>query len=112
MDESDKWGRDPAVRAMRDIFRAMEQAQIDFLGRMDIAMYDARVRGWREKALMMFERAWDEANRIGVTMEVKTASKIYIRCLARVMNLNGVEISDSILPPEDETDMLLKEVFK
>lgn len=112
MDNQDKWGKDPAVRAMRNIFRAMEQAQINFLGRMDIAPYDTRIRNWREKALIIFERTWEASNRIGVTMDAKTAPKIYIRCLARVMSLNGVEISDSILPRQDEADMLLKEVLK
>jgi hypothetical protein len=112
-DNQDEWGKDPAVRAMRTIFRSMEQAQTVFFERMDIAPYDTRIRSWREKALTIFEKVWEAANRIGVSMDVKTTPKIYVHCLAGVMDSDGVEISsDSIPPLVDEADMLLKEVLK
>ena len=112
MNDPDKWGKDPAVRAMRDIFRAMERAQNDFLGQMDIVPYDIRIRNWREKALAIFERAWGSANRIGVDMNARTAPEIYTRCLASVMASDGVKIPDSMLSPGGILETLLKEVLK
>jgi hypothetical protein len=46
---------------MGKVFTAMEQAQHEFLGRLDIAPSDPRLRRWREQALALFERCWGMA---------------------------------------------------
>ena len=107
--DQDEWGKDPAVRAMRNLFRDMEQAHKDFLGRMEISPYDIRIRTWREKALIMFERAWGAINRMGTDVGIDTAADIYIHFFAKAMSYDGVEISIRTPPLEESIETLIKE---
>ena len=77
----DEWGRDPSVRAMRGIFKTMEDAVDDLLKQLNISPLDHRVRGWLEQALVNYERAWVEARRQGVPMDEKMATAVYGHCL-------------------------------
>jgi len=96
MENADEWGRDPAVRAMRKVFRGMEDAQGEFFSRMGIHRYDPRIRLWREKALVLFEGEISPANNSGLTVNEEIASNIYVKCLARVMKAQGMEIPDEV----------------
>ena len=111
MNGTDEWSRDPAVRAMRKIFKAMDDAQRALFGHMGIHKYDPRIRPWREKALVLFERAFSHANRAGMSVNEKTASDIYIHCLAHLMRAYGVEISDTDLPDRAGIENVLKEIL-
>jgi len=42
MTGADEWGRDPTVRAMKKIFRAIDDAQREFFNLMEIDRYDHR----------------------------------------------------------------------
>ncbi|MBN1625310.1 MAG: hypothetical protein JW944_02200 [Deltaproteobacteria bacterium] len=97
MNNADEWGRDPAVRAMRKIFKGMEDAQGEFFSRMGIHRYDPRIRLWREKALALFEDASSRANNNGSVIGENAASKIYLHCIARAMKSQGIEIPDEVL---------------
>jgi len=67
----DEWGRDPSVKAMRRVFKAMEKTLDDLLEQLDVSPFDFRIRGWLEQALANFERAWGEAGRMGVRVDEK-----------------------------------------
>lgn len=97
MKNADEWGRDPAVRAMRKVFKGMENAQGELFSRMGIHRYDPRIRLWREKALALFEDAFSRANNNGLIVSENTSSNIYLQCLARVMKAQGMEIPDEEL---------------
>jgi hypothetical protein len=66
MIEMDEWGRDPSVQAIRKIFKEMETCKNEILGRLGISPYDLRIRRWLEKALAIFEKAWEAANQMGI----------------------------------------------
>lgn len=106
MNYVDEWGRDPAVRAMRTVFKGMEDAQREFFDRMGIDRFDIRIRSWREKALDLYEKAFFQAHNSGKAINEKTASNIYLHCLARVMKGEGLEIPDDYLPDSISTEVL------
>jgi hypothetical protein len=110
MTDVDQWGRDPSVQILRKIFQGMEKAQHELLKGLNIVPYDLRIRRWREQALALFERAWDVANRMGVTMNEHTASTIYVHCLAKIMGLEGINIPAGILPETENGLRVFKEV--
>ena len=112
MMDMDEWGRDPSVRAMRKVFKGMEESLEEILGQLKIAPYDPRIRGWLEMALAKFETSWSVANQMGISMNAKIAPAIYVHCLARVMGSEGIEIPEGILPEEQDTARLIHEVFK
>jgi hypothetical protein len=111
MTEMDQWGRDPSVQILRKIFKAMEKTQHEFLKGLNIRPYDLRIRRWREQALALFERTWDVANQLGVTMNEQTASAIYVHCLAKIMGSEGINIPAGILPEVEKELRVFKEVF-
>jgi hypothetical protein len=94
----DEWGKDPAVKTMRKIFRAVDDAQREFFDHLEISRYDPRIRPWRERALVLFEKTFFKARRAGVTVNEEVASNIYLNCLAKVMMAQGIEIPETYLP--------------
>lgn len=108
----DEWGRDPSVRAMRGIFKTMENSVDDLLKQLNISPLDHRVRGWLEQALANFERVWAEAHRQGVRMDEKMAAAVYGHCLAKVIGSEGVKIPEKALAIEKDLGKLISEVVK
>jgi len=111
MADMDEWGKDPSVRIMRKVFNGMEKAQHELLKRLDITPHDPRLRRWRDQALVLFERAWGVANRMGIPMDEHTASLVYVHCLARVMGAERINIPIGILPEAKSVERIFKEVF-
>jgi len=107
----DEWGKDPAIKAMRKVFKSMEDAQGVFFSRLEINSYDPHIRLWREKALVLFEKTLSRANKAGMSINDKTASDIYIHCLARIMKAQGIVIPETYLPEPSGIEGLLKEEF-
>jgi hypothetical protein len=101
----DEWGRDPAVRAMRKIFRAMDKSQREFFNNMGIDMYDGRIRAWREKALVLFEKTFSMAHRKGIQVNEEAASNIYLHCLAKVLREEGIEVPETYLPNQTSNEI-------
>ena len=110
MNDRDEWGKDPSVRIMRTVFKAIEEAQQAFLGRLGIPPYDLRIRKWREQSLALFEQAWLAANRIGVSMDAPMASAIYVHVLAKIIASEGHEIPEGIVSESEEVTRILKEM--
>ena len=108
----DDWEQDPAVQAMRRIFKEMEKTKNAILARLNIAAADPRIRGWMESALALFERSWAIANQMSVSMDAKRASLIYAHCLSSVIASEGVEIPDGLIPEDKEMEGLVNEVFR
>ena len=107
----DEWGKDPSVQIMRRVFKEMEKAQRELLKRLDIIPYDLRIRRWRDQALTLFERAWAVANRMGIMIDERTASLVYVHCLAKVMSGEQIDIPPGMLPEAKSVERIFKEVF-
>lgn len=111
MSSEDEWGKDPAVRAMRKVFREIEASQREFFKCMKIHKYDARIRVWREKALALFEKAFYRTDSTGLIINEKNASIIYLNCLAHVMMAQGIKIPETCLPEPTDDENFLQERF-
>ena len=112
MMDMDQWDRDPSVQKMRKVFKGMETSLEEILGRLDIAPYDQRIRGWLETALAKFETSWVVANQMGIAMNEKRAPAVYAHCLAKAIGSDGIEIPAGLLPEEKDTARIIHEVFK
>jgi hypothetical protein len=105
----DEWGYDPSVQSMRRVFSLMGEAQQELLRRLNISLFDQRLRRVRRQALELFERAWPLAIRQGMIMSEKDAAPIYIHCLARALSLVGVEVPNELLPKDEKIIHFLQE---
>ncbi len=105
----DEWGHDPSVQSMRRVFSFMGDAQQELLRRLNISLFDQRLRRVRRQALELFERAWPLAVRQGMIMSEKDAALIYIHCLARALSLVGVEVPGALLPGDEKIIRFLQE---
>lgn len=112
MNAIDEWAQDPSVQIMRKVFKEMETAQREFLRRLDISPNDPRIRRWREKSLAFFEHAWAVANRNGISMDEAMASVVYCHCLAKVIESEGNEVPQGIVPKGKDVAWLFKEVLQ
>ncbi len=109
MSFEDEWGHDPSVQSMRRVFSFMEEAQQELLRRLNISLFDQRLRRARKQALELFERAWPLAVRKGMIMNEKDAAPLYIHCLARALSLVGVEVPKELLPRDEKIIRFLQE---
>jgi len=109
MTASDEWGKDPSVKAMRRVFRAMEEAQNRFLDLLRISPLDPRLRSWREKARIAFESAWGRAVRLGLNMQEKEAGALYTHCLGKMLEEDGVELPEEFRTTYETFGHLFKE---
>jgi hypothetical protein len=105
----DEWGHDPSVQSMRLVFSLMGDAQQELLRRLNISLFDQRLRRVRRQALELFERAWPLAVRQGMIMSEKDAAPLYIHCLARALSLVGVEVPGALLPSDEKIIRFLQE---
>jgi len=108
----DEWGRDPSIKAMRRVFKAMEKSLDNLLEQLNISPFDHRLRSWLEQALVQYELAWGEASRKGVRMDEKMAPAVYAHCLVRVIGSEEIKIPESLLAIEKDLERLIHEVFK
>ena len=105
----DDWSHDPSVQSMRRIFAYMETAQKKLLGRLNISPLDTRLQRWREEAQVLFERTWPFASRKGITGSEDDAASLYLHCLARILRLSGIEVTNEALPSDDKILRFLNE---
>ena len=104
----DDWGRNPEVRRMRRVFREMESGQESFLNATGISPFDARLRLWRDKARLLFERLWPRAASHGIMDEEGRIGRLYFHCLGRTMRDDGFPVPEGLLPEDREIERLLK----
>ena len=77
---------------------------------LDISPYDPRLRDWRDRARVMFERNWAEAVNRGIAMDGIAASALYARCLAKLFASGGIHVSQRVLPEDPRVEALLGEI--
>lgn len=109
MATTEDWGKDPTVQAMRRVFHAMEEAQKVFLERLDVSPLDPRLRSWRERARVAFESAWSKAARLGNFFGQREAAALYLHCLGKILEADGIDIPRELRAPDQELDTLFKE---
>ena len=112
MDIRDEYARDPSVRMMRKVFKKMEGAQSAILADLNVSSLDERIRPWRERALIIFERLWSYAMRKGISMDENEAANIYVLSLIRVMGSDGMEIPEKLLPRQPDVSKIFEEAFR
>ncbi|HIJ42227.1 MAG TPA: hypothetical protein HPP90_14315 [Deltaproteobacteria bacterium] len=104
---ADEWVRNPEVMRMRRIFKQMESGQAGLIHTMKISEFDSRLRLWRDKARLLFERFWPEAAALG-TMDETRMGHLYFHCLGRIMTDDGMPVPQAALPRDEEIKALLK----
>ena len=112
MDNPDEWARDPSVRMMREVFEKIEGAQSAILVDLNVSPFDERLRPWRERALIIFERLWSCATREGLSMDENVAADMYVFSLARVMGSDGMKIPERLLPRQPDISKVFEEAFR
>jgi len=108
----DEWDRDPSIKAMRSVFKAMEKSLEILLEQLNISPFDHRLGSWLEQALAQYELAWGEASRKGVRMDEKMAPAVYAHCLVRVIGSEEIKIPENLLAIEKDVERLIHEVFE
>ncbi len=111
-DDSDEWGRDPAVSNMRRVFAAIEAAQTAFLASLSIETLDSRLGRWRRTALGLFEGRWGRMARWGASLTEEDVAAFYLHCLARIMEKEGIHVREDVLPGEASLKKLFREVLE
>ena len=107
--ETDEWGKDPSVRAMRLVFAGIEERQDSFLHDLRISRLDSRLRQWRKDALQLFEQSWARGTRKGIRLEEKDLADLYAHCLATVLTRSGIEAPAGALPDNAMAKQLTEE---
>lgn len=110
--DTDTWGLDPSVQAMRLIFTSMEKAQTELLKNLKMSPFDKRLRPAQESARKIFEKAWALSVKRGNEIGENEVSALYAHCLAQALLMAGVEIPDRILTGSNDLAMLIKEAIK
>ena len=108
---ADEWGRDPSVRVMRQVFHRVEVAQEELLAGLSISPFNSRLRGWREATLELFEQAWGEASRRGLSVGEEETAVLYVQCLLRVLVKDGVTSADKVILEDERIKRLLREIM-
>jgi len=111
MADEDEWAFNPSVRMMRRVFGRIEAAQEKLLQRLSISPFDTRLRPWRETALKFFEKSWVQAKKYGIDLEEEQTTAIYVHCLTRALNIEGIEVAREAFPDDEKITMLLKETL-
>lgn len=107
--EADEWGKDPGVRSMRRVFAAIEAQQDELLDRLTIHARDGRLGCARRMALDLFERTRGGAAGRGVRLGERDAADLYVHCLARVLEGEGIVVPAALLPGNDVVERLMEE---
>ncbi len=105
--DNDEWGRDPAVRSLRQIFAVVEAEQQRLLDRLGIDRLDARLGQWRKMTLHLFEQQWATSARQGLRLDEKDVGDLYLRCLAKVLGTKGIVVERDAMPVNDTIERLM-----
>jgi uncharacterized protein (DUF2336 family) len=111
MDNEDEWALDPSVLMMRQVFARMEAAQEKLLQHLSISPFDTRLKCWREAALKFFEKSCAQAKKYGIVLEEDKAAAIYVHCLTRAINADGIEVPLEAFPNDEKITILPKETL-
>jgi hypothetical protein len=108
----DEWGQDPSVQGMRRIFTRMEAVQAELLEGSKISPLNSKLRRCRERALSLFERAWELAVKRDPLVGEDEIASLYARCLAEILEMAGFEVSEESLSRDERINRLLQEELR
>ena len=108
---ADEFGRDPNVRRMRRVFALMEAGQDRLLAAAGVSPLDERLRYCRERARMVFEKAWAGASGRGYAPSEEELAALYVHCLARLLVGRGLSVPEDAIPGSETTARILREVL-
>ena len=111
MVEIDEWGRDPSVQRMRRVFSGMEAARKKLLEQVGLSSLDRRLGQARDKARILFEKAWSHSATKGLSMSDDEAAGLYIYCLSWALGQCGVEVPEKFLPDDERLEDLIREII-
>ena len=112
MAPQDDWGNDPSVQMMRRVFARMEESQRDLLERLKLSPMDERLRRVRELARNLFEQAWPQAQRKGMTKNEEDAATLYLHCFVKILNREGIKIPSNLFSGDEKILRFLSEKFQ
>lgn len=112
MAETDPFGHDPQAQYLRRVFAHMEKQQNILLEKVGITCLDGRLRRFREIALKLFEKAWEEAMQRGVVKSEEDAAVLYLYCFSQALSTRGITVPADVLPENREIHKFVKEVLK
>ncbi len=111
MNNSNDWGSDPSVRAMRRLFGRMESGQKELLQRLEISPHDGRLRACREDARDLFERVLSRSA-AGRGQNEGDAAALYTHCLIRALKQNGVPMPTMAVTEDNTFEKLFREAME
>ena len=112
MFSQDEWGHDPSVQMMRRVFAQMEGTQKDLLECLKLSPLDERLRRVRELARNLFEQAWPRAQQKGLTQNEEDAAKLYLHCLVKMLNWEGIKTPSDLFLGDQKILQFLSEKFR
>ena len=86
----DRWGLDPEVRKMRNLFRLLEKRQWELLGRQGISEFDPRLAAVRKEARLLVEKGWILAARQGLDLTAANVELLYENIMAGILDRRGL----------------------
>jgi hypothetical protein len=104
----DKWGQNPEILMMRQIFRQMEAGQDDLLEKLEISVLDPRLPRWRQQARVLFEQYWHQYMQTTGKRDEAQAGVVYSHCLVRMMADDGLRLPDDIVSAVEQVTKLIK----
>jgi hypothetical protein len=107
--QGDAWGADPSVRALREVFAALEEASAGLLARLGVDPLDPRLRPWRARARALFEAAWPRAMAQGLARRPQEAASLYLLALGRALAESKVALPPGNLPAQPALAGFIKE---
>ncbi len=110
--EKDNWGADPQIKYLREVFGNTETEQTELFNHTGISPFDERLRLWREKTLILFEKVWALSSTRGIVLKKDEISKIYLYCLAHFLSMSRIKIPPEALPANEKINHLIEEVLK
>jgi hypothetical protein len=89
----------------------MEEFQGKLLEQVDISSLDPRLRQARDKARILFEKAWSHSATKGLSMGDNETAGLYIYCLSWALGQSGVEVPDEFLPHDGRLENVIREII-
>ena len=94
---NDKWGHDPSVKEMREVFSKMEEIQYLLLTQIGLSFFDNRLRGVRESARKLFERTVVRSQSNGLSLDEKGMIGIYKNALIQALCEADIPVPSEII---------------
>ena len=94
--KNDEWGRDPAVRRMRQVFSRLEQAHNLLLQQLQVSWLDTRLADVRETARALFERTVSLTRAQGREIDAGAMIEFYLDALIQAIGRSSIPIPQDL----------------